>query len=45
MNDEEDIVSLCIPFSADTAGILANLDLGETLLLFANEMLYNSSIA
>lgn len=45
MNDEEDIVSLCIPFSADTARVLANLDLGETLILFANEMLYNPSIA
>lgn len=45
MNEEEDVVSICIPFGADTARVLANLDLGETLLLFANEMLYTHSDA
>lgn len=45
MNGEEDVVSLCIPFGPDTVRVLANLDLGETLLLFANEMLYTNSDA
>lgn len=40
MQGEEDMVSMCVPYCKDSARIIANLDLGETLLLYVNEMLY-----
>ncbi len=41
----EEIISMCVPYSEDTVRVLTNLDLGETLLVFVNEMLYPSAVA
>lgn len=43
MYGEEEPVTVCVPFCQETSRILANLDLGETLLLLANKMLFNES--
>ncbi|RYY74515.1 MAG: hypothetical protein EOO52_13200 [Gammaproteobacteria bacterium] len=40
MHGEEALVSMSVPFCKETPQILANLDLGERLLMFVNEVLY-----